>query len=213
MTTPRPDDVSRLDPLKRVGDEQKQTSTPSQSFESYMEKAASQPSGPGKSTGVSPFELAKGNQPLATGPTFDNLLTQVKSAQTMLGDINNQLQTPNLKLKQSQRYLLRNKLTSANSYLNAANTKMGVEAPADSGESKRTGIVGKFLDYVDEGQNNLMTAQKQLMDLKSKGESLNPGDFLSIQVKLAHAQQEIEYASIMLSKAVEDMKTLFNIQL
>lgn len=131
----------------------------------------------------------------------------------MLGDINNQLQTPNLKLKQSQRYLLRNKLTSANSYLNAANTKMGVEAPTDSGESKRTGIVGKFLDYVDEGQNNLMTAQKQLMDLKSKGESLNPGDFLSIQVKLAHAQQEIEYASIMLSKAVEDMKTLFNIQL
>jgi len=213
MTTPRPDDVSRLDPLKRVGDEQKQTPTPSQSFESYMEKAASQPGGPGKSTGVSPFELAKGNQPLAAGPTFDNLLTQVKSAQTMLGDINNQLQTPNLKLKQSQRYLLRNKLTSANSYLNAANTKMGVEAPTDSGESKRTGIVGKFLDYVDEGQNNLMTAQKQLMDLKSKGESLNPGDFLSIQVKLAHAQQEIEYASIMLSKAVEDMKTLFNIQL
>src|SRR5271169_7107734 len=124
--TSRPDDVSRLDPLKRVGDEQKQTPTPGQqSFESYMDKASQQANAPGKQTGVSPFELAKGQQPLAAGPTFDNLMNQVKSAQGMLGDINGQLQTKNLKLKQSQRYLLRNKLTDANSYLRAANTKMG----------------------------------------------------------------------------------------
>lgn len=67
MTTPRPDDVSRLDPLKRVGDEQKQTPTPSQSFESYMEKAASQPGGPGKSTGVSPLNSPKETNPLLLG--------------------------------------------------------------------------------------------------------------------------------------------------
>jgi hypothetical protein len=58
-----------------------------------------------------------------------------------------------------------------------------------------------------------MSAQNQLMNLKGKGADLKPADFLSIQLKLAHAQQEIEYASIMLSKAVEDIKTMFNIQL
>lgn len=211
--TSRPDDVSRLDPLKRVGDEQKQTPTPGQeSFESYMEKAGKQSGTAGTPSGVSPFELAKGQQPLATGPSFDTLLTQVKSAQGMLGDINSQLQTNNLKLKQSQRYLLRNKLKDANSYLRAANTKMGAEVPTPP-ESAGKGIVGKFLDYVSEGQSNLVAAQQQLMTLKGQGDNLKPADFLAIQLKLAHAQQEIEYASIMLSKAVEDTKTLFNIQL
>ncbi len=210
MSTSRPDDVSRLDPTKRVGDEQKQSPTPSESFGSYMEKA-NQPSS--KSVGVSPFELAKGSQPLAVGPTFDNLLAQVKASQSMLGDMNTQLQTPNLKLKQSQRYLLRNKLSDANSYLRAANSKMGSQTPEESNQPSKGGVIGKFLDYISEGQSNLSTAQKQLMSLKAKGDSLNPADFLSIQLKLAHAQQEIEYASIMLSKAVDDMKTLFNIQL
>ena len=73
--------------------------------------------------------------------------------------------------------------------------------------------MGKFLNYIGDGQANLAAAQQQLMNLKGKGDALKPADFLAIQIKLAHAQQEIEYASIMLSKAVDDFKTLMNIQL
>lgn len=206
----RPD---RLDPIRKVGEDKLPGGPTPQtgSFEQAMEKAAQQP-GAAKPTGVSPFELAQGQMPLATGPTFDTLLTQVKSAQGMLGDINTNLQTKNLKLKPSQRYLMRNKLSDANSYLKAANTKLGAEIPPPP-QPSGGGIVGKFLDYVSEGQSNLQAAQKQLLSLKDKGEDLKPADFLTIQLKLAHAQQEIEYASIMLSKVVEDLKTMFNIQL
>lgn len=130
----------------------------------------------------------------------------------MLGDMNNDLNTKNLKLKQSQRTVLRSKLGNATNYLQAANAKMGAEIPTPS-TSTGGGILGKFLDYVADGQSNLSAAQQQLMSLKSKGQSLQPADFLAIQLKLAHAQQEIEYASIMLSKAVDDMKTMMNIQL
>lgn len=130
----------------------------------------------------------------------------------MLGDMNADLNTKNLKLKQSQRYLLRSKLKNANGYLKAANAKMGVEVP-QTAPATGGGILGKFLDYVSEGQSNLAAAQQQLLNLKGKGDALKPADFLAIQLKLAHAQQEIEYASIMLSKAVDDMKTLMNIQL
>jgi len=42
---------------------------------------------------------------------------------------------------------------------------------------------------------------------------MNPGDILLIQVKLAKAKQELEYSSVLLSTAVRDIKTLFNIQL
>lgn len=41
----------------------------------------------------------------------------------------------------------------------------------------------------------------------------NPSAYLGIQLKMAQAQQEIEYASIMLSNAVSAFKTLFNVQL
>lgn len=211
--TSRPDDVTKLDPTRRVGDDQKSTtSAPGKGFESYMDKASEQMQGAGKTTAVSPFDLAQAQAPLATGPTFDSLLSQVKASQTMLGDMNNDLNTKNLKLKQSQRYLLRSKLGNANNYLKAANVKMGADAPTPP-PSSGGGIMGKFLDYIADGQSNLSAAQQQLMNLKGKGDALKPADFLAIQLKLAHAQQEIEYASIMLSKAVDDMKTLMNIQL
>ena len=210
--TSRPDDVTKLDPVRRVGEDQKSTTAPGKGFESYMEKAGQQMQGAGKTTAASPFNLVQPQPPLASGPTFDSLLGQVKSAQVMLGDMNSDLNTKNLKLKQSQRHLLRSKLGSANTYLKAANSKMGAEAPTPP-PSTGGGIIGKFLDYVADGQSNLAAAQNQLMNLKGKGDALKPADFLAIQLKLAHAQQEIEYASIMLSKAVDDMKTMMNIQL
>ncbi len=212
--TPGPDDVSKLDAVRRIGDEQKSMpATPGKGFESYMEKAGEQTQAAGKSSPLSPFDLAQGQMPLSTGPTFDSLLSQVKSAQVMLGDMNTDFQTKDLKLKQSQRYLLRSKLKNGNNYLKAANAKMGAETPPAAPPTPGKGIVGKFLDYVAEGQSNLAAAQQQLMNLKGKGDALKPADFLAIQLKLAHAQQEIEYASIMLSKAVDDMKTLMSIQL
>ena len=207
----RPD---RLDPIKKIG-EDKQAGGPVPqpgSFESYMEKAGQQPNPATKPGGISPFDLVQNQTPLTQGPTFDSLMAQTKSVQGLLGDINTNLQTKNLKLKQSDRASLRSKLTNANAYLKAANVKMGAETP-ETPTPSGGGIIGKFLGYVTQGQANLAAAQKQLMDLKGKGDALQPADFLAIQLKLAHAQQEIEYASIMLSKVVEDLKTLFNIQL
>jgi hypothetical protein len=210
------DKPDRLDPTRKVGEEKMPGGPTPQtpeagSFESYMEKAGQQP-GAGKTTGVTPFDLAQSQTPLMQGPTFDSLLSQTKSVQGVLGDINTQLQTKNLKFTSSQRYSLRKKLTDANSHLETANKKMGAEVappPTPSGG----GIIGKFLDYVSQGQTNLAAAQKQLISLKDQGTNLKPADFLAIQLKLAHAQQEIEYASIMLSQAVKDIQTLFNIQL
>jgi len=210
----KPDDISRLDPTRRIDQDQKQEGAPTRSFEQYMEKAARKPSGMEGQSQVSPFDdLMHRQTALAAGPNFDTLLNQVKSAGGMLGDINNQLNTKNLKLKQSQRYLLRNKLTDANSHLRKANTKMGAEVSDHPQSAPPGGVIGKFLGLVTEGQSNVMAAQQQLLNLKSKGGNLKPADFLMLQIQLAHAQQEIEYASIMLSKAVDDMKMMFNIQL
>ncbi|MFS8564540.1 MAG: hypothetical protein LVR00_09700 [Rhabdochlamydiaceae bacterium] len=209
----KPEDISGAQPIKRLGDDQPLKEAPNQSFQTYMDKAAQQNTPTQKPPTISPFDLAHGATPLTQGANIDTLLTQAKSAHVTLGDISTQLNTKNLKLKQSQRYLLRNKLGDANSMLKAANLKAGGELPAAPATPSSGGIIGKFLDFVNEGQSHISAIQKKLVGMKEKGDSLNPADFLAIQLKLGHAQQEIEYASIMLSKAVEDMKMLFNVQL
>lgn len=211
--TMKPDDVSRPEPAKPIGGEEGKTGgAPSTPFESYMQKAGEK-TPEQKTPGVSPFDLAHGKPPLAAGPTFDSLLGQVKSTQSLLGDVNTSLQTKDLKLKQSQRYLLRNKLSDANAHLRAANVKLGVDPPPPRPPTEGGGIIGKFLDFVADGQSNLQLATQQINNLKAKGDQMKPADFLAVQLKMSHAQQEVEYASIMLSNAVNDIRTLFNIQL
>jgi uncharacterized phage infection (PIP) family protein YhgE len=166
----------------------------------------------GKTPQVSPFDLAHGKVP-PPGPNFSTIQDQAKQAQSTLGDIHDQLNTPKLKLKQSTKYLLKNKLNSANGHIQSAAGKLGA-APAQEEEAPSgAGPLGKFLGLVTSGQRQMAQTQQQLTDLSEKGTEMRPADFLLIQIKLSKAQQELEYSSMLLGKAVDDMKQMMNIQL
>lgn len=210
--TPSPEDITRIGATGPIGEEGRSPGTVP-SFKSYMEqKGAPNPLLQTPTGQVSPFDLAHGQVP-AAGPTLATLSEQAKIAQTSLGDLSNQLTTPNLKLKQSSRYILKNKLTDANAQLRSANMKMGAQEVEETEVPSGASPISRFLGYVTDGQNQLQSAVNQLGALKDKGESLSPADLLLIQIKLNKAQQEIEYSSVLLSKAIDDMKMLFNIQL
>lgn len=214
---PIPEKIGSTPP---IGEETGGQKMPTQSFQSYMQQAGGGPPAGMQGTpgiqgqqNISPFDLA-GGQPLATGPTMQSLLSQSMQAQTTLGDISNSLSTPNLKLKQSQKYLLKNKLTSANAHLRSANSKLGTSPiPEEPQTPSDGGPIGKFLSYVTDGQNQLEAAQAQLKSMNNSGQNVNPAQLLLVQLKLNKAQQELEYSSIMLSNAVSDIKMLFGIQL
>lgn len=209
-----PEDVPRPKTVMPIGEgESRLPAETVRPFRAYMEGGESNPLlAAGKSPQISPFDLAHGNVP-APGPTYDTLQQQAKVAQGTLGDVSNQLNTPKLKLKQSTKYLLKNKLNSANAHIRSASNKIGApqvpseEAPAGAGP------IQKFLSTVTDGQKQLDAAQQYLSNLSQKGEEMKPADMLLVQIKLAKAQQEIEYSSMLLSKAVDDLKLLMNIQL
>jgi hypothetical protein len=208
-----PEDFSspRIGATPSVGSEPKMgTPTPSQSFQSFMQGQASPLSQAQGASLSSPFDLPH-QQVLPATPTFDTLLTQVNAAHATLGDISTQLNTPNLKLKQSSKYLLKNKLSDANDHIYSASIKLGLEPPEAT--PAPAGPFGKFIGMITNGQNQLQEAQKQLQSLKDKGSQLSPADMLLVQVKLNLAQQELEYSSVVLSKAIDDLKMLFNVQL
>ena len=206
---PSPD---RIDPDKPLGGPGKE---PAKDFSEFMKEPSQGAPPPGaEQVGVnkpSPAELMQ-KQPMASEPpTFESVNTQISASSGMLGDLQNKLNTPNLKLKSSQRYLIGNKFGEANAHIRSAASQVGVELPPPPKISRQNPIA-RFVSMVTDGQNQLNSLSENIAKMHQSG-SLNPGQLLLMQVKLNKAQQEIEYSSIIVSKAADDVKTMFNIQI
>lgn len=201
-------------PLKAVPDHSEEKPAPEKDFASYMQNPAEKnPAESAATKAPSPFDIAsEQGQKAAAGSSPETVMGQMKSTSGVLGDLQQQLQTKNLKLKPSHKYLLRNKLSESNNHIRSAASKLGVKVGEPPTTLSRQNPVARFLSLVNDGQVQLQAAQQKLMTLNKTGKA-EPGQLLMVQVKLSKAQQELEYSSVLLSKAVEDVKTLFNIQI
>lgn len=213
---PNPKDVTEKTSITpRVGEgPSKEPDDQIRSFSSYMKGGETNPlmETAKPSAQVSPFDLAHGKVP-PPGPTLASLQDQAKTAASTLGDLNSQLNTPKLKLKQSTKYLLKNKLSSAKGHIQSAANKVGAPIIQDEEKDEKGGPLQKFVNLVTSGQRQLNSTQKMLADISAKGEQMSPADMLMVQIKLNKAQQELEYSSLLLGKAIDDLKLMMNIQL
>jgi hypothetical protein len=208
-------DVDSSAPTPPVGEKVSERQ-PGLSFQKYMETPPSAPSEQGiapTEQAPSPYQLQQGQVSSLGTPSMDSLQMQSSQLQNNLDTVNTQLNTKNLTLNQSQKYLLRNKLSESNDSLRTAASKAGAEVNPPITTSNKLNPVAKFLAYVTDSQMQLASVQKKLKQLSADGKSLSAGEMLMIQVKLNKAQQAIEYSSTLLGKAVEDIKTLFNVQI
>jgi len=155
---------------------------------------------------------AQTNPPTAP-PTLASVQQQMNSVSGSLGDIKNQLHTKGLKLKQSEKYLIRSKLSSANENLRSAAKQTGVDPGPPVDLLSKKNPISKFLELVTDGQNQMRQASEMVNNLNSSGKSINAGQLLLVQAKLQKAQQELDYTSILLGKATDMLKTLFNVQI
>ncbi len=203
------DPIGANQPVKGFNQEGEST----RSFQSYMEgQTPSQATNPNAS-GPTPAQLVSQQSATMGPPSMESVIAQMNTSSTSLGDLQNKLQTPNLNLKSSQKYLLRNKLTEANTQIRAAATKTGVDVREMPEGASSQNPMTRFLALVSDGQQQLEAAQLNVANLAQSGKTLNPAQLLLVQVKLAKAQQELEYSSIVLNNAISDVKMLFNVQL
>lgn len=206
--------IGPIDPSKPVRDVaqgQDQQQQP-QGFDQYMQGNNMGTKGLQNTQQVSPMDLAQ-SRIQTTPPTLESVNAQMQSNMGSLGDIQNHLNTKNLRLKQSQKYLLRNKLTDANENIRTAVEQAGEKPTELANLHARQNPIMKFMGIVQNSQINLEKSQALIANLNSSGKAIDPGRLLLIQVKLAKAQQDLEYSSVLLSKAVDDVKMLFNVQL
>lgn len=215
MTTPEapsPDrSPDRITPAKATEPPGSTPSKPAGDFDSYMQSgtgktAASTPTGP------TPMDIETGASLQTGAPTHATILAQSKTTQDALGDVKNKLNTPNLKFKRSQSHLLKNKLQDAHTHMRAASNKLGLEPPPLQMPTNPTPL-DRFLAYVNDGQDQMVAVQEKLKEISNSGKPMNPSDLLLVQVKMNQAQQEIEYSSTLLSKVIDSIKTIINIQL
>lgn len=212
-TTPPPDrSPDRITPGKALEPETPVRSQPGTEFQSFMQGSPSRGApGAGPTQAPTPLDMARPAMQ-TEGPTANTLLAQARNAQDILGTVQDQLNTPNLKLKRSQAHLLRNKLGDANTYVRAAAGKLGIDTPTMKMPTQG-GALERFMAYVNDGQEKLASIQGKLSEMSAANQELRPGDMMLIQIKMGQAQQEIEYSSTLLSKVIDSIKQIFNIQL
>lgn len=214
-----PEDITppnRIGAIMPIGEEPGSLASSTQSFSSFMQSAQATAEASGtKSQMISPFDLEQnGLKSGLASPNLGTIMSQVQLAQSTIGEVQNQLSYPDLKLKSSQKFVVKNKLSDVNDSLRAANAKLGTPgADGPSVSSGATGPLARYLDYVADGMNQLESAKQQIAALKTKGTSMNPADYLLIQIKMNKAQQELDFTTVLLSKAVDDFKTMMNVQL
>lgn len=206
--------TDRLDPTQSVQPGQGSNAPEAGKFSEHMKSDQNQPANVNQPNQPTPMETAQGlNRPPGAPPTMESLQGQMDTTSGRLGDIKKQLHTKGLKLKQSDKYLLRNKLNQANDHLRSTAKHLGAD-PGDPLDLKRTkNPLNKFLAMVSDGQHQLVAANRKLKEMNSDGKSVNAAQMLLIQVKLQKAQQELDYTSVILGKAVEMIRTLLNVQI
>ena len=208
----KPPDVDKLDNVGSVQPRASEEQTPE---EGRFSKLMNDPSTTSSKTATTnPMELAnQAQKSVSSPPTIASIQQQMTSVSGSLGDIKNQLHTKGLKLKQSEKYLLRNKLSSVDDNLRNAAKQTGADTGPPVNLLSKKSPIAKFLELVTDGQNQMQQASKMVNQLDSSGKSINAGQLLLIQAKLQKAQQELDYTSILLGKATDMLKTLFNVQI
>ncbi len=206
--------VDKLDPTQSVQPGQGTDAPQSGKFSEYMKQGNQPPDNTNPANKPTPMETAQGlNRPAGAPPSLQSIQGQMNSTSSSLGDIKNQLHTKGLKLKQSDKYLLRNKLGNASKHLRSTAEHLGADPGPEIDLKKTKNPLNKFLSMVADGQHQLNSAATQLRNMNTSGKSVNAGEMMLIQVKLQKAQQELDYTSVLLGKAVEMIKTLLNVQI
>ena len=194
-----------------TGPTQKASVPNRQAFESHMEQAEEQVSGVGQ--GPTPLELEQGSNPPKGAPTLESLNNQFGHVQNKFREVQKQLNTPKLTLNKTDSDILNTKLSGANNHLNRLANHLGAGQIDNTPVPRGAGPIVKFLAMVTDGQNRMVLAQKEISKYSKSKDKMNPADMLLVQTKLAQAQQEIEYSSILLSNSVSSLKQMMNIQL
>jgi hypothetical protein len=143
----------------------------------------------------------------------DTIFKQTNDVIAQIEDVKTKLATPNLEFKGSVSTLLQNKLSHIDESLKVALNRTGSEyANAKVPETASKNPVERFLDFLTHGQHQLQKVAEDVRQMHLNKTELSPANMMAIQLKVGYVQQEIEFFTALLNKALESTKTIMNVQ-
>lgn len=120
---------------------------------------------------------------------------------------------PDVRVSPAHDALLTDKLIHVDSSLKTALNKVGVEVTAQEiQQSVGQKPLVKFLNMLSNSDRQLFTLVGEINAMQSSNERLTPEKLLAVQIKLSFVQQELEFFTNVLNKALEGTKTVMNVQ-
>lgn len=155
----------------------------------------------------------------STVASAEHLTAQTREIIAQIDTAKEKLSDPNLNLRQSSEQLLNNKLTHIDDNLKVALSKAGIEyqphvdttLPKYSAEG-RVNPIERFLGFLTDGQYKLENLGNELSTMAANNREMSPAQMIVVQIKVGQIQQEIELFTSLLSKSLDSIKTIMNIQ-
>jgi hypothetical protein len=121
--------------------------------------------------------------------------------------------TPDLRLSPAHDAQLTDKLIHVDTSLKTALNKVGVEVTAQEiHQTSGQAPLFKFLNYLSNSDRHLYTLVGEINSMQNSKERLTPEKLLAVQIKLGFVQNELEFFTNVLNKALEGTKTIMNVQ-
>lgn len=159
---------------------------------------------------------------LATKATSEGtkVTPTTKTLSDQAANLKNQLQRPrailldagNIPIDSKSAATLSNHLEHIDRSLRDA-TKLatGVEVGTVPQQNKSPAV--RFLSYLTESDKQLSNFVSEMQAMELSKDKLTPAKLLACQVKLGFIQQELEFFTTVLNKALESTKTIMNVQI
>lgn len=166
--------------------------------------------------GPSPIDAVRMDRKVTRAePTPENLVAQAEALQSDFAKVKDSLaQAPDVQLNKTQQSLLSEKLVHVDTTLKAALSTAGAELkiePSDIATLKQNPVF-KFMSYLTQGEGRLQEITAQIQRLSYTNGNLSPEKLLAVQLKLGFVQQELEFFTNVVNKALESTKTIMNVQ-
>jgi hypothetical protein len=145
--------------------------------------------------------------------TPKDLIAQSQEVIGQIDLIKEKLSTPNLELKGSVQTLLKNKLSHIDDNLRIALQKAGVDyVHPEKPVANAANPIDRFLGFLTDGQYQLESLAGEVQGMALRKGELSPAYMLALQIKVGYIQQELEFFTSLLNKALESTKTIMNVQ-
>lgn len=165
-------------------------------------------------TGNSPIEVQRSISNSVTNGkiTPPELLAEIDKTVKKYDEARSKLKVADTQLRDSAVPLLKDKLTNIDEGVRVALSKAGVEYKESFGQDTSGNPIMRFMGMLTHGQYQLQNLAQEVERWHLNKSEIDPAAMLSVQIKVGYIQQELEFFTGLLNKALESTKTIMNVQ-